>query len=153
MPNDFNPNLSTGQSIFDILFPKGFLDKINLNDDEARTLYDLWKASPAGSQTLTVQGNTNRRVIDALKTKGYVAGFGEDVELTEKGKKIIVEMVTHEPNAFEKHAKEMSYSGIKAKNAENKRPKQAFFNKQASKKKQGKTFNLRKESIRRMSEK
>lgn len=143
------PHINTGQSLFDILFPKSLRIQVGLTDAEANTLYSLWKGSPAGATTFIAQAGMEGKSLNALKTKGYLAGFGDSLELTEKGKKIIVEMVTHEPNAFEKHAKDFSYSGIKAKSASSKRPRQSLLKKQASK--EPKTFNLRKQSLRRMN--
>jgi len=145
------PHVHMGQSLFDILFPKSLRIQAGLSDAEANTLYNLWKGSPAGATTLQAQAGIEASNLNGLKTKGYLAGFGNSLELTENGKKVIVEMVTHEPNAFEKHAKEVSYSGIKAKSA-NARPRQSFL-KKASKEemKEPKVFNLRKASLRRMS--
>ncbi len=146
------PKVHMGQSLFDILFPKSLRIQAGLSDSEANTLYNLWKGSPAGSASLMVQAGMESSYLNGLKTKGYLTGSGASLELTEKGKKVIVEMVTHEPNAFEKHAKEVSYSGIKAKSA-NARPRQALLKKMASTEpvKEPKVFNLRKASLRRMS--
>lgn len=138
-----------GQSLFDLMFPKQMRMQAGLTDAEASFLYNSWKNSPVGSFAIPVPQEAEKMQVNALKTKGYITGFGNGMELTDKGKKIIVEMVTHEPNSFEKRAKELSYSGIKAKSA-NARPRQALLNKRASKEKG--SFNLRRESIKRMSE-
>ena len=136
------------QSLFDLIFPKNLRDKAGLTDAEAGLLYGMWKAAPSGSTAFSLPLGGDKKHVVALKTKGYLAGFGNSIELTEKGKKVIVEMVTHEPNSFEKHATEISYSGIKSKKA-SVRPRQAFLKKQASKT-VSKTFNLRKTSLYRM---
>lgn len=128
------------QSLFDLIFPKEMRIQAGLNDAEASFLYGLWKSAPAGSRQFAIPVTADRKHINALKTKGYLTGFGEAMELTEKGKKVIVEMVTHEPNALEKHAKEVSYTGIKSKSSAM-RPKTAFFNKAASK--NARTYNRR----------
>ena len=122
---------TTSQSLFDFIFPKTMRNQAGLSDTEANALYTLWKNSPKGATRFAATEGIDSHSLVALKTKGYLVGFGNSLELTEKGKKIIVEMATHEPNAFEKHAETLSYSGIKA--TTNKRPRQAFFNKQAGK--------------------
>ena len=139
---------SDAQGIFDLMFTKKMRAEAGLTDTEAKFLYDMWKSSPEGATKFAIRpADLGRREVNALKTKGYIAGFGSGIELTERGKKVIVEMVTHEPNSFEKQAKEVSYSGIKNKSAS--RPRQAFLSKKASKK-AGKAFNLRKQSLRKL---
>jgi hypothetical protein len=135
------------QSLFDIIFPKSLRYQSGLSDAEASVIYGVWKNSPVGAFVLP--GDTDKKLVNSLKIKGYLAGFGSDLELTDKGKKVIVEMVTHEPNAFEKHAKDVSYSNIRSKSA-SRRPRQAFFKKKASLEKPSKVFNLRQESLKRM---
>lgn len=134
------------QSLFDLIFPKDMRAQIGLSDAEAGVIYKMWKNSPPGAQQFAVPAETDRGIVSSLKTKGYVAGFGNGIELTEKGKKVIVEMVTHEPNSFEKHAAEVSYNTIKAQTS--KRPRQAFIKKQASK--EPKSFNLKRVSLKKM---
>lgn len=143
-----NEKSTTAQSLFDLIFPKSMRIQAGLSDSEAHLLYNMWKGSPAGATNFMVPAGSDKRNVSALKTKGYLSGFGDGLELTERGKKVIVEMVTHEPNAFEKHAKEVSYTGIKSKSAS--RPKQSFLKKASKEPKKSKTFNLRKASIRRM---
>jgi hypothetical protein len=140
-----------GQSLFDLIFLPGKTGKalFGLTDAEAKTLYDLWKNAPVGAKKFAINDDMDRSQITSLKTKGYLTGFGNGIELTSKGKKVIVEMVTHESNAFEKRASELSYSKIKA-NA-NRRPRQSLLRKKASKEVKDKVFNLRKASILRMS--
>jgi len=137
---------STAQSLFDLLFPREMRQQAGLTDAEAGVLYTMWKTAPRGTTSFASSGYDNN-LLSGLKSKGYLAGMGGALELTDKGKKIIVEMVTHEPNAFEKKGKEVSYNQIRAKKSD--RPRQAF--KKASKD-DDKVFNLRIESIRRMSE-
>jgi hypothetical protein len=136
-----------GQSLFDFIFTKQLRADAGLTDPEANAIYTLWKNSPIGTTKFSsFSCGVENKILTALKTKGYLAGFGDNVELTEKGKKVIIEMATHEPNAFEKHAKQVQYSSILTKKA-SRRGRQTFL-KHASK--DGKIFNLRKESIRRM---
>ena len=115
------------QSIFDILFPKALRMQASLSDTEANLLYRLWKNAPAGTNKFAVSEEADLKTMSALKGKGYLAGFGSSLEFTDKGKKIIVEMVTHQPNAFDKRATEVSYSSIKAKAST--RPKQSLVKK------------------------
>ena len=142
------PKVHMGQSLFDLLFPKSLRVQVGLTDIEANALYTLWKNSPAGATSFAIKADMDNRTLTALKTKGYLAGVGGEIELTDKGKKVIVEMVTHEPNAFSKQASEISYSGIKSKSAANKRPRQAHVKKVASKNE--KVFNLRKASLEKL---
>lgn len=140
------------QSLFDIVFPKSLRVQAGLTDAEANVIYNLWKGSPAGVTQFVLPEDVDRRLVNALKVKGYLAGISSGLELTERGKKVIVEMVTHEPNSFEKHANEISYNALKNKSAS--RPRQSLVKKQASrnKKAEPKVFNLRLESIKRMSQ-
>lgn len=142
-----NNTETSAQSLFDLIFPREMRIQAGLTDAEANALYTMWKNAPAGSTTF-VPAESQGNIINALKTKGYVSNFGSTIELTDKGKKVIVEMVTHEPNAFEKNAQDVSYNQIKAK--KNTRPKQAHVRKASNE--GGPVFNLRQESIRRMSE-
>lgn len=137
------------QSLFDIIFPQQMRQQIGLTDKEAGVLYSMWKDSPVGADRFS-SNDIDGKTMNSLKIKGYLAGFGDGVELTEKGKKIIVEMVTHEPNALDKKASNVQYSSIKNKTQ---RQKQAFKKKTASKTASERTFNLRRESLRRMGDK
>jgi len=118
-----------------------------VSDEEAESLYLLWKNSPAGG-ILTASSKEGDAIM-GLKAKGYVRGFGNSLELTQLGKRLIREMATHEPNSFEKNAKVPSYSEIKNKKAS--RPRQSHVAKQSKvASRQGSVFNLRKESLSRM---
>jgi len=139
---------STAQSLFDLIFPKEMRTQAGLSDQEASVIYNMWKLSPVGSKQFAMPPETDRKLVSALKTKGYLAGFGTGIELTEKGIKVIVEMVTHEPNSLDKQAKELPYSIVKAK--VNKRPIQALVKKQASKDPEIKSFNLKRRSLQRL---
>lgn len=135
------------QSLFDLIFPKEMRIQAGLTDEEASVIYSMWKNSPVGSKQFAIPPSVDRKHVSALKTKGYLAGFGTGIELTEKGRKVIVEMVTHEPNSLDKQAKELPYSVVKAK--VNKRPIQALVKKQASKAPE-KSFNLKRISLRNL---
>lgn len=137
------------QSLFDLIFPKQMRVQAGLSDDEASFLYNMWKTAPVGSTSFSVPPNADKKHVSALKVKGYLSGFGASTELTEKGKKVIVEMVTAEPNSFEKQAKDVSYSSIKSKSAHG-RPIQAFLKKAS--KATVPSFNLRRMSLRKMGE-
>lgn len=126
------------QSLLDFLLPKLYVDAAKLSDKEASTLYTIWNDSPPGSKSFNLPPNADSKTVFALKTKGYIAGFGSSIELTDKGRKILVEMVTNEPNALEKKS-EISYSRIQEKKA-NLRQRQSFT-KKASSEKEG--FNLK----------
>lgn len=130
-------------SIFDTLL-KFSWDKIT--DVEAHALYEAWKRSPSGKKLSAASGNE----ILSLKAKGYVAGFGDRLELTPLGERLIREMATNEPNNLEKNAKMPSYSEIKGKKAS--RPRQTHVAKQSKIASLNpiRPFNLRRESVLRM---
>lgn len=142
-------NTAMAQSLFDLIFPKDMRVQAGLTDEEASVIYGMWKNSPVGSKQFAISPEVDKKHISALKTKGYLAGFGSGIELTEKGRKVIVEMVTHEPNSLDKQAKEVAYSVVKAK--VNKRPIQALVKKQASKTPETPSFNLKRVSLRKLS--
>ena len=140
------------QGLFDLIFPREMRQQAGLTDAEANFVYSLWKNTPVGTTTFSIPKEANKSTVNALKAKGYLAGYGSGVELTERGKKVIVELATHEPNAFSKNAGEMSYSQIKAKASS--RPIQALVKKQkkcASKEKEDASFNLHRKSVENMS--
>ena len=122
-----NDGSKDAQSIFDILFPKSLRMQASLSDSEANLLYRLWKNSPVGTNKFAVNEESDQKIIASLKVKGFLAGFSGALEFTDKGKKIIVEMVTHQPNGFDRRATEISYSQIKAKAS--KRPRQSLVKK------------------------
>lgn len=152
MPSKVQPvHDKAAQSLFDLIFPKQQRLQAGLSDAEAGLIYQMWKSAPTGAQEFAVPAGADAKVVIALKEKGYLFGMGNGVELTDKGKKVIVEMVTHEPNAFLKQAKEVSYSMVKSKTCS--RPIQSLVKKQklASRKEEVQPFNLRQYSLRRMS--
>lgn len=147
-----NKNQKESQFMFEIYFPREMMDGFGITDKEANFLYKLWKESSPGTKKFTSKKADND-VLIGLKSKGYVVG-GEEFEFTEKGQKIIVEMVTNEPNSFSKKSNTsstVSYSGIKSKQAANRREKQAFTKKKhANANPSSEPFNLRKESLKNM---
>ena len=127
------------QIMLDIILPKNIrLDSSSPSDVEASALYDMWRESPPGTNAFSVPKGMLRH-INAWKTKGLVEGFSNSLALTDKGRKLINEMVTSEPNSFEKKASMPKYSTIKA----HKRLINSRRLKAASK--QAKPFNLRRE--------
>lgn len=90
-----------------------------LSDDEARALYELWAKAPPGSST--IMADAKDKSMRTLVSKGYVRTSPDGVEITDKGREVIVEMVTHVPNALDKGAKMPSYKEIKSKIAKNSR--------------------------------
>jgi len=88
------------QFILDIILPKDFRPTRNMpTDDEAKALYAMWKTSPTGTGKFSLN-DADKNFLSSWKIKGLVSGIANSVELTDKGKKLIVEMVTNEPNAF-----------------------------------------------------
>lgn len=135
------------QSLFDIFLNEDFQKMIRggdiITDAEAHFLYATWKQSPPG-QDLIVPANAAEH-IDSLKVKGFLTGIGDDIKLTDKGRKVIVEMVTHVPNSFSKKAMPI-YSKIKSAK---KRSIQSLVKKTAGKDDK-KPYNMRRESLRRL---
>lgn len=137
------PDTQTAQTFYDMLPRiKGI---ICLTDEEAELLYKAWKQSPPGAAHIKVGQDADTRYLSSLKTKGYIAGFGDHLEITPKGKKLIVEMVMHEPNSFDRNGQMPAYSGIKAKTAG--RPCQTFLSKKASR---SPVYNLYRKSLENM---
>lgn len=114
-----------------------------ITDREARALFEMWKNAEPDSRRLSESG-ADASMLRALKAKGYVSGFGEAIELTEKGRTILVEMVTNEPSSFLRNSSIPPYSSIKAR-ASQRRPRQTH-----TKKASRDSFNLRRESMRRL---
>lgn len=109
------PTSKTSQFILDIIMPRPKMSDPSMpSDAEAGALYSLWKSSPPGTNTFSVPIE-HRSMISAWKVKGLVDGMAEQLCLTDKGKKLIVEMVTNEPNAFSKKSASLSYNEIRSK--------------------------------------
>lgn len=121
--------------LFDFLMYRPYGKGPILTDDEAQTLYNLWKTSKPGERKFVP---ASKGEIVALKAKGYLAGTTE-VELTDRGRKVIVEMVTREPSILEKSSDPPPYSKIKA--MAKRRPRQSFIEKKAGL--ESKPFNLK----------
>ena len=117
-----------GQFILDIILPKDFRPAKSLpTDEEAKALYSMWKTSPTGTGRFSLKDDDSRRFLNAWKVKGLVSGISDNLELTERGRKLIVEMVTNEPNAFSSSARIPSYSEIvRVKTAEKEGKREAF---------------------------
>jgi len=120
------------QSIFDLLqkYP-GFIMMIQRNpvlpidNKSAETLYNIWKQNRGKELT----ANEDNKSLATLVEKGYVRKMGNLVELTEKGKNLILEMGLSSPNALSKSPMP-TYSDIKTKGA--KRDRKTFVKKASS---------------------
>lgn len=135
------------QSLFDLLKPRLKTENSYLSDEEAGMLYAMWKDAPPGSNVFPLPAGADKRMVMALKSKGMLSGYGEALEITDKGRKVIIEMVTNERNAFEKKSETISYNAIKQK-AKNK--SRTGLRKHAGKRSETKPFNLREESLKKM---
>lgn len=90
------------QSYFEIMkmYPTfRIIRPIPVSDEEASTLYNMWLKAPPGSNQIVAGGKPE--VLKSLQTKGYIRGSANAVEITDKGRAIIVEMVTNAPNALD----------------------------------------------------
>lgn len=101
------------QSIFELIRLIPIRREPPISDAEADALYGLWMSAEPGSSV--VASSLGDKSIRSLLAKGYVRQAGSNLEITEKGRQIIVEMVTHAPNALDKGGKMPSYRDIKAK--------------------------------------
>lgn len=118
------------QNIFDLLqkYP-GFVMMLNtkkslpIDDKSAETLYNLWKSNTEKKITATT---SDQKSLTTLVEKGYVRKAGNSVELTEKGKTLVLEIGLSSPNALCK-APMPTYSDIKTKSA--KRERRTFVKK------------------------
>jgi hypothetical protein len=90
--------------------PSGLMSRHRVSDDEARSLYDAWAASPPGEAIVA-----SSDVGAALRAKGLLQARGGGFALTPEGRKVIVEMVTHAPNAFKTSEEMPTYRQIKAR--------------------------------------
>jgi DNA-binding PadR family transcriptional regulator len=111
------------QSIFDLLqkYPNFIMmirqdPVLPIDDTSAETLYNIWKGS----------SGKDAKNISKLVDKGYIRKTGEIIELTEKGKNLILEMGLSSPNSFAKTTMP-TYSEIKTKSA--KRERKTFIKK------------------------
>lgn len=128
------------QIMLDIILPKHIsLDPKAPSDTEAAALYKLWKGSPPGTESFRVPPGMIEH-MSSWKIKGLVDGMSDGVVLTDKGRKLIIEMVTNEPNAFAKEAEAPRYSVVKAKKSG---PSARKMGKAASSSR-AKPFNMRK---------
>lgn len=116
------------QYILDIILPKNFRPSRNLpTNEEASVLFSLWKRCP-GDLVFALNEN-EKKFMNAWKAKGLVSGMSDSLQLTDKGKHIIVEMVTNEPNSFDKNATSKKYSDIvEAKKTHNEKLTKKAFN-------------------------
>jgi hypothetical protein len=106
--------VKTSQFILDIILPKTRrADPMQPTDDEAGALYSLWKNSPPGAASFSLP-REQKHMLSAWKVKGLVDGMADQLRLTDRGRKLIIEMVTSEPNAFSKGTT-LSYGDIRSK--------------------------------------
>lgn len=141
----------TSQFLLELLVPMNYLNSFqgsfSVDDKEAAFLYNLWKESSPGTNRFKL-ADKDINLVTGLKNKGYISSSGTSLEFTDKAKKIIIEMVTNEPNALEKNSASLSYSKIKDKSAAKKRSgSQAFLKKKASRD-EIKPFNLKEEKAK-----
>lgn len=134
-------NKVEAQSIMDLLRMLPRFVEYPISDKEAATLYDMWQKAPPGQDALIANiSDADSKVMAALLNKGYIKQSGPALAITDKGRKIIVEMVTSAPNALDKKAKMPTYRQIKTKTA---RSSSQTFTKRASQNK-SEPFNLKK---------
>jgi len=116
----------------DILLVRRMIDNYMLSDSEAKVLYEAWANTPPGSKILDSK-SIGDKYLSSLNKKRYIERKADGFVLTEEGRKVIIEMVTNQPNAFDRKASPPSYSQIKSKSAS--------ANKRAMKRK--KAYNLK----------
>lgn len=106
------------QVILDLIMPKLVMDHNMPTDKEASALYNLWKSSPEGTDVFS---SKDKDMVQSWKIKGLVDGMSSSLALTDKGRKLIMDMVTNEPNRFDKSAESPRYNKIKAAQKDKKR--------------------------------
>lgn len=130
------------------LFMNQFGDSLGLTDKEADALYSMWKTS--SSNTTRYSSNAlPKNMVLSLKTKGYIHGGLDQFELTEKGRKLIVEMATNESSILTSSHKSRTYSEIKQNKCARKRQ---TFTKKASIEKDGFNYKNWKEAQKKQKE-
>jgi hypothetical protein len=114
IPSDVSPRKES--QFMDILLVRRMLENYTLSDSEAKALYEAWEKTPPGSRYLdsSIMGD---KYVASLNKKRYIERRAEGFVLTEHGRKVIIEMVTNQPNAFDKKASPPSYSQIKSRAA------------------------------------
>jgi hypothetical protein len=126
--------MNKAAQFIDIILLKKFIEQNTLSDKEASSLYDAWCKIPPGSIEIP-EGGIPQKELKSLHIKGYISDEQGKTILTERGRKVIVEFVTNQPNAFARKKDNPTYNEIKHKAS--KRSRLAFKNKVA--------FNLRRE--------
>lgn len=112
MPSDVS--MGRQSQFMDILLIRRLVEQHAISDSEAKALYEAWKQSPPGSKVLDAN-RLGEKYLSSLNRKKYISQNGDKFILTEQGRKVIIEMVTNQPNAFEKDPQPPSYSEIKKK--------------------------------------
>ncbi len=101
---------------------------VTANNKDAALLFELWSKCERGKGPDDIKiGSSvpvNPRDLLRLKTMGFLAGAGDDLSFTRKGKLVITTMALGEESQFDKKATQKSYSEILA--SMNKRGKKGF---------------------------
>lgn len=101
------------QSIFELIRMFPTRREPGISDTEADALYKLWLGASPGSSK--IKASSDIKDLRSLIAKGYIRQSGVGMEITDKGRQIIVEMVTHAPNALDKSATMPTYKDIKSR--------------------------------------
>jgi len=114
--HDMPSDVAKEGQFMDILLLRNIMESFSLSDAEAKALYKGWEETPPGSKVLDAMA-IGEKYLPALNKKKYIERKADGFVLTERGRKVIIEMVTNQPNAFEKEPERPSYSQIKKKSA------------------------------------
>jgi hypothetical protein len=90
--------------------------KVTASNKDAELLMKIWLEAENKGEKFAISSNLNlsSRDIMRLKTYGLIAGNSNDLEITERGRKVITVMALGEGNKFEKGKKEKNYLEIMA---------------------------------------
>jgi hypothetical protein len=137
--------------LFYVIVPMTQVEQDKPSDEAVDALYKLWKSAPPGSKTLSASG-IDSKLLRNLREYNVIQANGEAIELTDRGRRLISEMVTREPNSFLRNAGDVTYRRVRADKEAFNRPRQTHVQKRratASRSPRA-AYNLREESIRNM---
>jgi len=116
MDYSFLANLGLESSFTPTPAPKNV---VTASNKDAHALYALWERGFQSNGKFdiakTIDASTlTSREITRLKTMGLVTGNSDKVQITERGKKVLVTMTLSEPNNFQLKAEKKPYNEILA---------------------------------------
>ena len=89
---------------------------VTASNRDASVLFDIWrKGEKTENNTIKVSDcHIDNNEILRLKTMGLISGMGDNIKITERGKRVITVMALGEVNKFEKSKQDKPYNEILA---------------------------------------